>query len=230
MGIVKKLKVLSPSNINYNDLFKKLINDLIKEPFYILFHPIKGFYEFKAENLKKNYVAVFYLLLMIATRILEFNGKGFLVNPNNPNDFNALRIMLLVLVPVFLITVGNWSITSLFDGKGKLNEIFTVICYSFFPYVVIMLPNILYSNFLIISEVGFFNAFSMIAVFGMCFMLFFGLLGIHEYGLLKTIVTIIFTVIAIGVIIFISFLFLTLFQNVYSFVYSFYDEFRSRFL
>ncbi|MDF2699012.1 MAG: Yip1 domain [Haloplasmataceae bacterium] len=224
-AILSKLK-----KIDYKKTFVNILNDLFKVPFYILTHPIKGFSEFKSEKLRKSYVAIFYLVLMFLTLIISYNGNGFLVNQNNPENFNALRIILIVVVPVALITVGNWSITSLFDGKGTMIEIFSVICYSIAPFTWIMLPNIIYSNFLIIEEVGFYEAFQTIAIVLMCFMAFFGLLVIHEYGLLKTFVTLIATVIAIGVIIFIAFLFLTLFQQVYSFGYSVYREYVMRFL
>ncbi len=204
--------------------------DIIITPFYILTHPLKGFYEFKMEKLRKSYVAIFYLVMMVLTQIISYNGKGFFVNTNNPINFNAFRITLLVLVPVALVTIGNWSITSLFDGKGKMIDIFSVITYSFAPYVWITLPNIVFSNFITLDEVGFYQAFSMIAIVLTGFMIFFGLLVIHEYGLLKTIVTLIFTVLAMGVIIFIVFLFLTIFQQIYSFLYSVYREYVMRFL
>jgi cell division protein FtsX len=61
-------------------------------------------------------------------------------------------------------------------------------------------------------------------------MLFFGLMGIHEYGLLKTIFMIIATIVAIAVILFIMLLFLSLIQQVYSYFSSIYREFVMRFL
>lgn len=211
------------------DKVKMFLKDIFVTPFYILTHPIKGFEEFKTEGLRKRYVAIFYLIMMCITQIIAYNGKGFLVNNNNPQDYNAFRITLLVIVPVILLTIGNWAFTTLFDGKGKMEEIFSVITYSFAPFVWISLPNILVSNFLIIEEVGFYQAFNMIGIFLTGLMLFFGLLVIHEYGFLKSIVTLIFTIVAIGIIIFIVFLILTIFQQVYSFFESIIREFIMRY-
>jgi hypothetical protein len=62
------------------------------------------------------------------------------------------------------------------------------------------------------------------------YMIFFGLLGIHEYGLLKTIAMLVFTIVAIAAILFIILLFLSLTQQLWAFVESVYDEFVMRFL
>src|SRR5690554_685333 len=111
---------------NVKRILKMLYVDLIKTPFYILTHPIKGFEEFKNEGLRKRYVAIFYLIMMCVTQIVAYNGNGFLVNSKNPGEFNALKIILLVIIPVLLVTLGNLAFTTLFEGKGNLEEIFSV--------------------------------------------------------------------------------------------------------
>ena len=47
--------------------------------------------------------------------------------------------------------------------------------------------------------------------------MFMGLLVIHEYGLLKTVLTVVFTIIAIAIIVFIGILMMTLVQQFISF-------------
>lgn len=216
--------------VHVREVLGTLWHDLFKEPFYLLTHPIKGFWEFKHEGRRKNYVAIFYLTLMCITQIIAYNHLGFLINRNNPTQFNALRIILLVVVPVLLITIGNWSVTTLFSGKGSMLEIFSVITYSFAPYTWVMLPTILLSNYVVLEEVVFVSALMSFAVILMIYMAFFGLLVIHEYGLLKSIVTLMATAVSIGVIIFVVFLILTIFQQVYSFFYSIYREYIMRYL
>jgi len=213
----------------FKNVVKMLFNDLFKTPFYLLTHPLKGFEEFKTEGLRKKYVAFFYLFMMALTQVIAYNGRGFLVNTSNADNFNAFRIILLVIVPVVLVTIGNWAFTTLFDGKGNMEEIFSVITYSFAPFVWIALPNILFSNYIIAEEVGFYFAFNTIGIVLTGYMIFFGLLVIHEYGFLKSFVTLVFTIVAIGIIIFIVFLVLTIFQQVYSFLGSIIREFIMRY-
>lgn len=216
--------------LHFKDMIKNFFHNAFGHPFYLITHPIKGFDEFKREKTSKGEVAVFYLVMMIITQILAYNENGFLINRQNPDDFNLFLTVALVVFPVLIGTVGNWSVTVLMDGKGTMKEIFRIICYAFFPYVWLGLLSTLISNFITIDEVIFFTFFSGMGALLMVYMLFFGLMGIHEYGLLKTIFMIIATVVAIAVILFIMLLFLSLIQQVYSYVSSVYREFVMRFL
>lgn len=213
---------------NLKSKIKTVFNDLFKFPLYILTHPIKGYEEFKYEKKGKTYVAVLYLILMILAVTVAELKTGFLINPIKDQNFNILRTALLVVVPVVLATVGNWSVTSLLDGKGKMLDIFKVITYSLAPYIWFIIPLTFVSNYLILNEVSFYIAFVGIGLFLTGYMLFMGLLVIHEYGLAKTILTIIFTIVAIAVIVFIGILFFTLIQQFTSFVESVYKEFILR--
>ncbi|MGD9886368.1 MAG: Yip1 family protein [Bacilli bacterium] len=216
--------------INFKQVVKNFIHNAFGHPLYLITHPIKGFDEFKREKTSKGEVAIFYLLMMIITQIIAYNKNGFLINRQNPDDFNLFLTIALVVFPVLIGTVGNWSITVLMDGKGTMKEIFHVICYAFFPYVWLGLLSTLISNFITIDEVIFFNFFSGLGALLLVYTLFFGLMGIHEYGLLKTIFMILATIVAIAVILFIMLLFLSLIQQVYSYLSSVYREFVMRFL
>ncbi|MFA7105767.1 MAG: YIP1 family protein, partial [Candidatus Izemoplasmatales bacterium] len=186
--------------------------------------------EFKYENKSKNYVSIFYLIMMIIAQVIAFNGDGFLVNKNNPNDFNLLMTIALIIFPVAIFVFANWATTALMDGKGNMSQIFRVITYSFFPYVWLSLLASIISNYITADEVVFFTALHTLGIGLLAYMLFFGMLGIHEYGLFKTILMFLFTIVAIAVILFIILLFFSLIQQVYAFVKSLYDEFVMRFL
>lgn len=215
-------------SIDYHGFFQRTIQDYVKFPLYILTHPFKGYDDFKLENKGKISVALTYLLLLVITNAFSVTASGFLVSAPYIENFSIIRTFFLVVVPVVLITIGNWSITSLFEGKGKMIEIFKVICYSIIPLVWIGIPMTILSNFLIQEELVIYTAMNGIAVFFVGYMALFGLLVIHEYGLLKTIITIAFTAIAVALIIFIGLLILTLFQQLYGFIIQVYEEFIMR--
>ena len=103
-------------------------------------------------------------------------------------------------------------------------EIFKVICYALIPLVWIGIPMTILSNFLIQEELAIYTAMNAISVFFVGYMALFGLLVIHEYGLLKTIMTLAFTAVAVALIIFIGLLILTLFQQLYGFIIQVYEE------
>lgn len=199
-------------------------NDIFKFPFYILTHPIKGFEDFKQEKKGKMYVAIFYLFMMVISAIVTATMSGFLISDPWEETFNIGRTTLLVVVPIILVTIGNWSITTLFDGKGNIKEIFMVIMYGLIPFIWVSIPVTILSNFLIREEIQFYFAMISIGTVLAAYKIFMGLLVIHEYTMLRTILTVIFTLVAVAVMIFIGILLLTIFQQVYGFIRALYDE------
>lgn len=218
-SILAKIK-----SIHYGDIFNQLLDDYIKFPLYIITHPIKGFEDLKFEQKGKMHVAIVYVLLLVVASAFRVTGSGFLVSAPFTGDFSIVRTFFLISVPVVLLAIGNWSITSLFDGKGNMSEIFKVICYAIIPLVWLGIPMTILSNFLIQEELAIYQAVNGIAIFFTGYMGLFGLLVIHEFGLLKTILTVVFTAVAVAVIIFIGLLILTLFQQLYGFIIQIYDE------
>ncbi len=225
---LKKEKLFS--RFHFKSFFKTFFYEAFSRPFYLITHPIKGFDEFKREKTSRGDIAIFYLVMMIITQIVAYNKNGFLVNLNNPDDFNLFLTIALVIFPVFIITIANWSSTVLMDGKGTMKEIFRVICYAFFPFVWLGLFSTILSNFITADEIIFFQFFTGLGTILLGYMVFFGLMGIHEYGLLKNIFMVFATIVAIAVILFIMLLFLSLIQQVYSYIASVYKEFVMRFL
>lgn len=221
--LLEKLK-----NIDYHQLLKNIFEDFIKFPLYIITHPFQGFDDFKFEKKGKYHVAIIYLLLLVISTALQVTRSGFLISEPYVEDFSIIKTFFLITVPVVLIAIGNWSITSLFDGKGNMGEIFKVICYAIIPLVWFGIPLTFISGSLIQEELAIYTTLSTISVVLTGYMGFFGLLVIHEYGLAKTIITIIATIIAIAVIIFVGLLILTLFQQVFGFLQQVYDEFIMR--
>lgn len=206
------------------------VNDVIKFPVYIITHPIQGYNEFKTEKKGKMYAAISILIAYILVQILAYNYTGPVINTNNPMKFNSIQIIVFGVVPVVLIAVANWSITSLFDGKGKMKEIFMMICYSYFPLVVCGLLKMILSNFVTTDEVLFLTIIDIVGLFGTGYMLFMGLVVIHEYGIFKTVLSVLGTVLAILIILFLALLIFDLANQVISFFSSIYKEIMTRFM
>lgn len=202
----------------------------IKFPLYILTHPIKGFEDFKREKKGKMQVAISFLIILIIIQILEFQYTGFAISQNNPNDLNTMKEISLVFLPIILFTVSNWSITTLFDGKGKMREIFMMICYSLFPLIWTKAFGIIFSNVITLDEAGFHGLILGLGSFMTGYMIFFGLLTIHEYGVLKCLGSLVGTVLALLVILFVILLGFDLFQQIYSFLNTIYREISLRYL
>ena len=204
-------------------------NDVVKFPIYIITHPIQGYNEFKVEKKAKMYAAIAILVAYVLVQIFAYNYTGPVVNKNNPHDFNSIKIIIFGVLPVILIAVANWSITSLFDGKGKMKEIFMMICYSYFPLVVCGILRMILSNFVTTDEVLFLTIIDIVGYVGTGYMVFMGLVVIHEYGIFKTVISVLGTVLAILIILFMALLIFDLSSQIYGFLYSLYKEIVSRY-
>ncbi len=208
---------------------KHFFKETFGYPLYILTHPIQGFTEFKQEKKGKTWVAIVIILLYVLMEIIAYQYEGIITNKNNPQKFNSIQILVYGILPPAILAVSNWSVTTLLDGKGKMKEIFVMICYAMFPVMIIGFLNIILSNILTLDEAQFIVLLNIIGWVLTGFMAFMGLVVIHEYGMGKTIWSIILTVVAALIIAFIALLVFDLAQQIFGFVYSLYKEITVRY-
>jgi len=207
---------------------KTIYNDYFVFPKYIMGHPFDGYEEFKRYKKGKLSVGLVFILLFAFFRIFSYQYEGFLINPNNPQMLNSLEQIFAALLLLTLFIVGNWSVTTLMEGKGTFKEIIMVTGYALFPVVLIGFPSVVISNFLTLEEMGFYTLMIFISYFLTAWMLFMGILNIHEYGLLKTLLAFIATAISMMVMMFLGLLFFDLIQQIISFVAAIYEELSLR--
>lgn len=208
---------------------KYFFKETVGYPLYILTHPIQGFTDFKIEKKGKMWVSIVILLMYVLMEILAYQYEGIITNTNNPQKFNSIQILIYGVLPPIVLAVANWSVTTLLDGKGKMKEIFMMICYSLFPVIVFGFLNILLSNVMTLDEAQFITLINIIGWVLTGIMAFMGLVVIHEYGVGKTIWSIILTIVATLIIAFIALLVFDLVQQMYGFVYSLYKEITTRY-
>lgn len=208
-------------------IFKK---ECISFPLYILAHPVKGFDEFKREKKAKLWVALFFMIMFILLNIAEYQFTGYVISQKDVTSLHTFREIITIIGVVVILTVSNWSITTLFDGKGKMLEIFMMICYCMMPMLWAKFFGLFISNVVSKNEAAIYNLVQGLGVFLTCYMAFFGLVGIHEYGVLKCVLSILGTAIAALVICFVGILSFDLFQKMYGFLYTIYQEISLRYL
>jgi hypothetical protein len=209
--------------------FLKFIRDeVIKFPAYILIHPLKGFEEFKRYGRGKVGIGVAFVIITVILNILKFQYSGFVVNDTNIRDLKSFAQVIYVIGAVLVISVANWSVTTLFDGKGNYKYIFMMVCYCLYPYIWANLIGMVLSNVLATEEVMIYRLIIGIGWFLTGYLFFFGIISIHEYGLGQCLLTILFTLVAALIILFVGILVFDLFQKIYGFLYQIYQEITMR--
>lgn len=208
--------------------FSFVWTEMIKFPAYILVHPLKGFEEFKRYKRSRYSVAIAFLVITIILQILKFQAAGFLVNDTNIRDLKSFSQVVYFGGGVVILTAANWSVTTLFDGKGKAGDIFKMVCYCLYPIIWSTAIGILLSNILTKEELGIYTLVIGLGTFLAIYLFFFGIVSIHEYSLGQTLLTILFTLVAVLIILFVGVLLFDLFQKVYGFFYQVYQEITLR--
>lgn len=202
--------------------------DFIKFPLQLIVHPFDGFWDMKYDGKGKVRVALFILALVVLSIILQNQFAGFLVNYNDPRYLNSLTQLITIVFPFFLWCVSNWAITTLMDGEGKFKEIVMATGYALLPLVLIYVPMTIASRFMVQEETAFYYLFNSISTIWFIGLLFVGTMTVHQYSAFKTIVTMVLTVIVMGIIVFLGTLVLSMMQQIIEFIVNIYRELTFR--
>lgn len=195
-----------------------------KFPFHVILHPFDGFWDMKYEGKGNARIAMIILALFVLNVILQRQFAGFLVNFNDPRNLNSLDDIQFTVLPFFLFCIANWSITTLMEGEGKFKEIVMATGYSLLPIVLINLPLTYISRFMTLEETPFYYLINGFAVIWFCYLLFVGIMTVHQYTATRTVLTLALTVVAMGIVVFLGSLVISMGMQMYYFVLNIYRE------
>lgn len=205
----------------------KLVNRL-RYAFHVMFHPFDGFWDLKHERRGSVPAAWIWLFLLFVAVLIDRQWTGFIFNPYDPDELNVFNELMRVAVPVGLWCVANWCITTLMDGEGTFKDIFIATSYSTVPLVLVLVPAAMLSNAVTREEGAFLVFFRYGAVLWTVYLLFAGMLTVHQYSPRKTVFSMAATVVGIGIILFIALLFFYLLQQLLTFGLNVYKEISFR--
>ncbi|MDD6236599.1 MAG: YIP1 family protein [Clostridiales bacterium] len=202
--------------------------DSIKYAFYVLFHPFDGFWDLKHEKRGTVRASILFLGGWFLTNVLSQIGTGFLFNTDFDVPLNIFREFRSVFLLFLLFCVGNWSVTTLMDGKGRFSDIVQVFGYASLPMTLLGLLNILLSHVFNTTGLVYYNMITAASWIWFGILLFIGIMSVHDYSFMKTVGTLVLTLAAAVVIIFIVMVFYNIFSILLSFVLSVYKEISIR--
>lgn len=114
------------------------------------------------------------------------------------------------------------------DGEGKFKEIMMATGYALVPIVIIYTPMIIASRFMAEEETAFYYLMMSISSIWFVALLFVGIMTVHQYTVLKTMVTMLLTVVVMGIVIFLGTLVLSMLQQIIEFFVNIYRELTFR--
>lgn len=200
----------------------------LKYSLYTATHPLDGFWDLTHE--KRGSVAAANIIVAAAAlvEILRLTLTNFQFITVNMEYFNSVIVALQVLVPVFLWVVANWSLTTLMDGKGRMPEIYMGIAYALAPSVLINISMIILSQFITYDEGAIYRVLAGFSVIWTGILLLSAMMMIHDYSLVKTLLSSLLTVVGMGVLVFIFVVFFSLVSDAIAYFVSLYKEIMFR--
>ncbi|MBQ1279425.1 MAG: YIP1 family protein [Clostridia bacterium] len=202
---------------------------LIKNPVYstaagAFFHPKDCFVRIKEKNLGSTVIATALLIIFFLTRTASDIYTGFMyVVPDNEN-YNVVYTFLGTIVLVLLWVIVNWGVCVLFEGKGRLKEIYITSCYSLIPLIIYSLLYIVLSYFMTPSSVSFLSLLGTASTVYFVIMILLAVMVVHEFDFVHAVLTSVCSVFGMLIVAFLIFMALTLCQDFISFVVSIIQE------
>lgn len=190
----------------------------------MLTHPIDNFHEIKEKGLTSIPACLIIILLYYVFTVMETTMGGFAFVYFDPSSYNALLILARTAGIVILWTVVNWATCTLFGGKGKMKEIFTVISYSLIPSLFGSIIFVIATNLLVPSEAAFLGILTTICTGYSLIMLAAGSMIMHDYSIGKFIATTLLTLLGCAIVVFLLVVIIILLQQTWGFINTVYFE------
>ena len=202
----------------------KRYGETLRYGFYVIFHPFDGFWDLVHEKRGSLAAAHTFLALFLITYVLRLMCTNFQFILAPIQYINIYEQCASLLAPFLIFCLANWSLSTLFDGKGRFKDIYMGLCYALLPYVLIQVPMILLSHVISFDEAAYYSVLDSISIIWPLFLAFVGLMQIHDYGPGKTLVFILVSVFGSLVIIFLILVFFSLLSDALGYFVSMYRE------
>lgn len=194
--------------------------DSLKFALYCMTHPMDGFWDLTHERRGTYAAANTILILTLVIRIMKLRFTSFVIMTVYWEELNIFLYIASIVFPLLLWVVGNWALTTLFDGKGRLGQVYMATCYGLTPYPVIQLPLMIISNFVTVDEAQFYSVLSAISLIYAAILIIVAMGQIHEYSGGKNLLFTVATLFAMLVMIFILMIFFSMVTQGVSYIVS----------
>lgn len=204
------------------------LKDELLYAYRAIYHPFDGFWEIKKQRRGSLRSATVILLLVILTFFYKAVGTGYLFREYNIEYVNLTEQALNVLIPLVLWCAASWGLTTLFEGKGSMKDIYIMTCYAMFPLIFTNILTTVMSNGMVLEEGDFITFVSTLGYVWMVGLIFVGCMVIHEYFFNKNLLMLVSSIVGMGMMMFLALLFVTIGQKMIEFFIGIYEEIAFR--
>lgn len=200
-----------------------LLNQL-RHVFYVMKHPVDGFYAIRYENKASFAGSLILLVLSVASLGYMSAGTSFVFNPEIQAGIDLIP-PLIQFVGLWLgWVVSNYLVSSLLRGEGRFRDVFNSSTYVLFPIILIGIPLTLLSNVLTLNELSIYQFLKFTIIIWIVLLTVWMVQGVHNYTFVEALFVILLSVLTLLIIVILIFLFLSLSIELVNFINSLYQE------
>ncbi|WP_241674753.1 YIP1 family protein [Paenibacillus luteus] len=203
---------------------RRLLIEQLKHVFYLIKHPVDGFYAIRYENKAGFLSSIILFLLAAASYGYMQAGTSFIFNPAVHIGIDLLPITVQFIGIWLGWVVSNYLISSLLRGEGRFRDVFYSSSYALFPIILIGIPVTLLSNVLTLNELAIFHFLKLVIVLWVVLLMIWMVQGIHNYTFIEAILIIVLSLLALAIIVILIFILISLSIELVNFINSLYQE------
>ena len=194
----------------------------------LLFHGTEEYEELKYHRAFSIKTSLLILFVWFLVAVGERQLTGFIFNSNNLDELNVLTVFSSTVLMFAWAVIGNWSISTLLDGKGRFGEIWVSLSYALIPFVITTFAGTVLSNFLIADEAVFLQILQAVGILWSFYLIVSAMMAVHQYSFGKAIICLALTAAAVAFMLFLFILLFGLIQQFVSFFSTIYNELMFR--
>ena len=200
------------------------VNPKLENCLKFMLSPIDSLNNIKNYGKGSVLIATVILILFYVASISQKLFISFMYNRVDLSQFNSIYTLFGTVGLLLLYVVVNWAACILFEGKGKMKEIYCASCYCLIPLI---LSSVLFTvlSYIVIPSTN--SGLGLIStVFTGIFVIYIllSITVIHDFSFFKAIGLFLVIVVGIGIVIFVLFAMLTLGQDLLGFVIGVFRE------
>ena len=204
---------------------KKLIkNPALATMFGSVMHPFEGSQHVRYYNRGSAKLATLVLVIYFITTVCSEIYYGFMYVMVDKSTYSAGFSLIRTFGIVLLWTVVNWGLTTLFQGKGNMKQVYIVTCYALIPQIVGSVLTTILSNILAPEEAIIITGINVVCIALTAIMLCIGIMTVHEIGFFKFLTMTIVIILGMLLCVFVIMMVIVLLQQLFTFIGTIYKE------
>lgn len=187
-------------------------------------HPFQGAQQVRYYGNGSVALATVCMLLFFLSEVIYTMYYSFSFSVFDKGSYNVAFPFITSVGLVLLWTVANWGMSTLFEGKGTMKQVYIVTCYALIPTIISNVLLTALSHVFTPEEALLITAIGTVCTALTAIMLCIGNMTVHEFGFFKFIVMAIITVLAMLVVVFVILMIFVLVQQLTGFIDTLYKE------